>query len=59
MDDFINKETLKKHITMGEKLFDSEVYCKLQQAEQEALLTGRRYSSKEVLSAMKDAIKSV
>ena len=27
--------------------FESEVYCKLQQAEQEAALTGQRYSSKE------------
>ena len=37
--------------------FESEVYCKLQQAEQEAALTGQRYSSKDVLAAMKDAIK--
>lgn len=37
--------------------FESEVYCKLQQAEQEAALTGQRYSSKEVLAAMRDAIK--
>ncbi len=36
--------------------FDSEVYYKLQQAEQEASLTGQRYSSKDVLKAMKDAI---
>ncbi|HJA48927.1 MAG TPA: type II toxin-antitoxin system Phd/YefM family antitoxin [Candidatus Agathobaculum intestinipullorum] len=37
--------------------FESEVYYKLQQAEQEAALTGQRYSSKEVLVAMRDAIK--
>lgn len=37
--------------------FETEVYCKLQQAEQEAALTGQRYSSKEVLAAMRDAIK--
>lgn len=37
--------------------FESEVYCKLQQAEQEAALTGQRYSSKDVLAAMRDAIK--
>lgn len=36
--------------------FDSEVYFKLQAAEREAELTGRRYSSKEVLRAMRDAI---
>lgn len=36
--------------------FDSEVYFKLQAAEREAELTDKRYSSKEVLSAMKEAI---
>lgn len=35
---------------------DSEIYFKLQQAEREATLTGKRYSSKEVLAAMKAAI---
>lgn len=37
-------------------LCDSEVYSKLQQAEQEAMLTRERYSSEEVLAAMRDAI---
>lgn len=36
--------------------FDSEVYFKLQEAEREAELTNQRYSSKEVLKAMKEAI---
>lgn len=36
--------------------FDSEVYFKLQEAEREAELTDQRYSSKEVLKAMKAAI---
>ncbi len=36
--------------------FESEVYCKLQEAEKEAELTDKRYSSKEVFKAMKDAI---
>lgn len=36
--------------------FESEVYFKLQEAEREAELTSKRYSSKEVLKAMKDAI---
>lgn len=35
--------------------FESEVYFKLQEAEREAL-TDQRYSSKEVLRAMKAAI---
>ena len=35
---------------------DSEVYCKLQQAEQEAMFNGRRHSSEEVLAAKKNAI---
>lgn len=33
--------------------FDSEVYFKLQEAEREAELTDQRYSSKDVLKAMK------
>ena len=36
--------------------FESEVYFKLQEAEREAELTEKRYSSKDVLKAMKAAI---
>ena len=36
--------------------FESEIYWKLQEAEREAELTDQRYSSKEVLKAMKEAI---
>ena len=36
--------------------FESEVYFKLQAAEREAELTDKRYSSKEVLQAMRKAI---
>lgn len=36
--------------------FESEVYFKLREAEREAELTETRYSSKDVLSAMKEAI---
>lgn len=36
--------------------FESEVYSKLREAEQEAELTNKRYSSKEVLKAMKAVI---
>lgn len=36
--------------------FDSEVYYKLQAAEREADLTDKRYSSKEVLQTMRDAM---
>ena len=36
--------------------FESEIYFKLQAAEQEAELTDQRYSSKEVLQAMREAI---
>ena len=35
---------------------ESEVYYKLQEAEREAELTDKRYSSKEVLAAMRGAI---
>ena len=35
---------------------ESQVYLKLQEAEREAELTNQRYSSKDVLRAMKDAI---
>jgi len=41
-----------------EKLqFESEVYFKLQAAEREAELTNERFSSKDVLQAMRDAIQ--
>lgn len=36
--------------------FESEVYFKLQEAEREAELTDKRYSSKDVLKAMREAI---
>lgn len=36
--------------------FESEVYGKLKEAEREAELTEQRYSSKDVLRAMKEAI---
>jgi prevent-host-death family protein len=36
--------------------FESEVYSKLLEAEFEAEFTHKRYSSKEVLKAMKEAI---
>lgn len=40
-----------------EKLqFESEVYMKLQAAEKEAELSETRYSSKDVLKAMREAI---
>ena len=35
---------------------ESEVYFKLQEAEREAEFTDKRYSSKEVLAAMREAI---
>ena len=35
---------------------ESEIFFKLQEAEREAELTDRRYSSKDVLKAMKAAI---
>ena len=36
--------------------FESEVYFKLREAEQEAEMTDKRYSSKDVLKAMRDAV---
>ena len=36
--------------------FESEIYFKLQEAEREAEHTNKRFSSKEVLNAMKEAI---
>lgn len=36
--------------------FESEVYFKLREAEREAELTDRRYSSKDVLKAMREAL---
>jgi len=37
--------------------FESEVYFKLLEAEKEAEHTNKRYSSKDVLKAMKEAIR--
>jgi len=37
--------------------FESEVYFKLLEAEKEAAHTNKRYSSKDVFAAMKDAIE--
>lgn len=39
--------------------FESEVYVKLAEAEKEAELTGKRFSSKDVLKAMKESIRDV
>ncbi|MFR9542530.1 MAG: type II toxin-antitoxin system Phd/YefM family antitoxin [Rikenellaceae bacterium] len=39
--------------------FESEIYVKLAEAEKEAELTNKRYSSKDVLRAMKEAIGDV
>lgn len=36
--------------------FESEVYFKLREAERQAELTDQRYSSKEVLKAVREAI---
>lgn len=36
--------------------FESEVYAKLREAEREAEITGQRFSSKDVLKAMRKAI---
>lgn len=41
----------------NELRFESEIYSKLQAAEKEAELTEKRYSSKNVLMAMREAIK--
>lgn len=38
--------------------FKREVYLKLQSAEREEELTDKRYSSKEVLQAMQEAISN-
>ena len=39
--------------------FESEVYTKLQEAEREAELTDTRYSSKDILKAMREALGEV
>lgn len=36
--------------------FESEVYFKLKEAEREAELTDKRYSSKDILKAMRETI---
>lgn len=39
--------------------FESEVYCKLKEAEREAEINSTRYSSKDVLKALKKAAGEV
>ncbi|MFR4251236.1 MAG: type II toxin-antitoxin system Phd/YefM family antitoxin [Christensenellales bacterium] len=39
--------------------FESEVYGKLQAAEREAELTNTRYSSKDVLKAIRETVENV
>ena len=39
--------------------FESEIYFKLREAELEAEMTDKRYSSKEVLKAMKEAASGI
>lgn len=41
---------------MKRKPFESEIYVKLQEAEREAETTEKRYSSEDVLKAMREAI---
>ena len=36
---------------------EEDIYCKLQAAEQEAASTDKRYSSEDVLQAVKEAIQ--
>lgn len=38
--------------------FESEVYFKLREAEQEAQITNKRFSSKDVLKSLRDAIET-
>ena len=59
---FITKNGYGDMVVMSmeafEKLnFESEIYYKLEEAEKEAELKELRYSSKDVLKALKDAVK--
>ena len=59
---FLTKKGYGDMVVMSMEAFESlqvesEIYLKLQEAEREAELTDQRYSSKDVLKAMKDAIK--
>ena len=38
--------------------FESEVYFKLREAEQEAQMTNKRFSSKDALKSLRDAIET-
>ena len=58
---FLTKNGYGSMVVMSMEAFESlqvesEIYFKLQAAEQEAELTGQRYSPKEVLQAMREAI---
>ena len=58
---FLTKNGYGEMVVLSMEAFEnlqleSEICLKLREAEQEADLTGTRYSSKDVLKAMKDAI---
>ena len=58
---FLTKNGYGDMVVMSMEAFESlqvesEVYFKLQAAEREAELTDKRYSSKEILQAMREAI---
>ena len=58
---FITKNGYGDMVVLSMEAFEnlqleSEICLKLREVEQEADLTGKRYSSKDVLQAMRDAI---
>ncbi|QTQ11122.1 type II toxin-antitoxin system Phd/YefM family antitoxin [Treponema parvum] len=58
---FLTKNGYADMVVMSMELFEdmqfeSEIYCKLQEAEKQALLTGKRFSSKEVLKELRKVI---
>ena len=58
---FLTKNGYGDMVVLGMEAYEnlqleSEVYFKLREAEQEAELTDRRYSSKDVLKAVQEAI---
>ncbi|QTQ14719.1 type II toxin-antitoxin system Phd/YefM family antitoxin [Treponema parvum] len=58
---FLTKNGYADMVVMSMELFEdmqfeSEIYYKLQEAEKQASLTGKRFSSKEVLKELRNVI---
>ena len=53
---FLTKNGYGDMVVLSMEAYESEVYFKLKAAEEEAEITGKRYSAKDIMKAVKEAI---